>query len=122
MDAIEIIKGRLVEIDAATAYDWAIAGEAILVDVREPAEFAEQRIPGSVSVPLSSFSADKLPDPGNGRIVLICAIGRRSIKAADLLHAAGHAEVTHLYGGLTAWEAAGLPTVSDDAEAAGKAA
>lgn len=122
MKSIEMASGRLVEVGATTLYDWVIAGKATLVDVREPAEFAEQHIPGSVSIPLSSFDAGRLPDAGSGRIVLICAIGRRSLKAAELLHARGHEEITHLYGGLTAWEASGLPTVSNDAEMAGKAA
>lgn len=122
MKSIEMTNGRLVEVEATTLYDWIVAGKATLVDVREPAEYAEQRIPGSVSIPLSSFDADRLPDAENGRIVLICAIGRRSLKAAGLLHMAGHEEVVHLYGGVTAWEAAGLPTVSDDAELKGKAA
>lgn len=122
MDAIEMTNGRLVEVSAATLRDWIAAGEAILVDVREPAEFAEQRIPGSVSIPLTSFRPDMLPEVKDGRIVLICAIGRRSRKAAELLHAAGRTEVMHLDGGLTAWEASGLPTEADETEVTGKAA
>lgn len=122
MNAIDLPGGRLIEIQPATLRDWLAADKAVLVDVREPGEFADERIDGSFSVPLSSFEPGAIPDPGGRRIVLVCAIGRRSRKAAELLHAAGHDEVVHLDGGLMAWDEAGLPIASAEAEMAGQAA
>lgn len=107
---VELSQGRLIEIDAETLQEWLAAERAVLVDVREPAEFAEAHIDGSVSIPLSTFDAAELPEAGDREIVLICAIGRRSKKAAELVHASGRQEVAHLFGGLIAWEEAGLPT------------
>lgn len=89
------------------------AGDVLLVDVREPSEFATERIAGALLYPLSTFDANALPREGR-RLVLHCAGGRRSLTAAHQLQHAGHVEVTHLGGGLAAWKAAGLPVVRID--------
>jgi rhodanese-related sulfurtransferase len=88
------------------------AGEILLIDVREPAEFAVERITGAVNAPLSSFNPAALPNAGGKTIVLQCAGGKRSAMAVDQCRKAGLAVETHLAGGLSAWKAAGLPTVS----------
>ena len=44
----------------------------VLVDVREPAEFASERIAGAFLYPLSTFDAAMLPDDGARRIVFHC--------------------------------------------------
>ena len=87
------------------------AKEILLIDVREPAEFAAERIQGAVNVPLSSFDPHALPDAGDKTVVLQCAGGKRSAMAVDQCGKANRAVDTHLAGGLMAWKAAGLPTV-----------
>lgn len=81
-------------------------GEAVyLIDVRTHDEFKSGHIPGSVSVPLSVFSGlDGLPF--NGRIVLCCASGIRSVKARNILRSMG-VEAVDLKGGVKAWARAG---------------
>ena len=86
--------------------------EILLIDVREPAEFAVERIAGAQNVPLSTFKPADLPDAGGKTIVLQCAGGKRSAMAVDQCHKAGQAIENHLAGGLAAWRAAGLPTVT----------
>ncbi len=86
------------------------AGEVILVDVREQEEFAEERIPGAIPFPLSSFDPAALPRTAGKKLVLSCFIGGRSSQAAERLLAAGGAEVFNLDGGLFAWKEAGLMT------------
>ncbi len=86
------------------------AGEILLVDVREPAETALERIPGAVLVPLSSFDPVELPDPAGRALVFSCASGIRSVKAAEIAQAAGLPYDAHMAGGIKAWKAAGLPT------------
>jgi rhodanese-related sulfurtransferase len=88
------------------------AHEILLIDVREPAEFAAEKIAGATNVPLSTFNPAALPDAGGKTIVLQCAGGKRSAMAVDLCRKAGLAVETHLAGGLMAWKAAGLPTVT----------
>ncbi len=88
------------------------AQEILLIDVREPAEFAAERIHGALNVPLSTFNPVALPDAGGKTVVLQCAGGKRSAMAVDQCRKAGQPIETHLAGGLAAWKAAGLPTVT----------
>lgn len=92
---------------------WLAAGEILLVDVREPNEFAFERIPGALLCPLSTFDPRAVPAAGC-RLVVHCAAGRRSMMAAQQLISAGHAAVTNLDGGLAAWKGAGLPLIRVD--------
>lgn len=86
------------------------AREILLIDVREPEEFAAERIEGALNVPLSTLDPRALPDAGGKAVVLHCAGGKRSGMAIEKCRAAGQAIDTHLAGGLAAWKAAGLPT------------
>ena len=88
------------------------AREILLIDVREPDEFAVEKIAGALNVPLSSFDPAALPDAGGKTIVLQCAGGKRSAMAVHQCRKAGQDIETHLAGGLAAWKAAGLPTVT----------
>jgi rhodanese-related sulfurtransferase len=87
------------------------AGQILLIDVREPNEFAAEKISGAVNVPLSTFNPAALPDGAGKTVVLQCAGGKRSAMAVDKCRQANQAIDTHLAGGLAAWKAAGLPTV-----------
>jgi rhodanese-related sulfurtransferase len=97
--------------DVATVRERLTAGEIVLVDVREPVEYAGERIPGAISRPLSQFSGEGL-SPGQG-VVLYCQSGRRSQQAAQRLLAAGWPEVGQMDGGIIAWKRAGYPVVRD---------
>ena len=81
------------------------AGEAIVVDVREPHEFMAGHIPGAVNLPLSRFEPTSLP---SGKpVVLICQAGGRSRNALLSAHAAGRSDVRHFPGGMSQWRKAG---------------
>ncbi len=85
------------------------ADEILLIDVREPNEFADARISGALNYPLSTFDPSTLPTEDGKTIVLSCAGGVRSVKAAEAAQAAGIDIHDHLAGGLRAWLGAGLP-------------
>lgn len=102
---------ELIEVDVATMQKWLRDGEAVLVDVREPEEYLEERIPGALPLPLSQFDPTALPQAPGKKTVLACFVGGRSARAAELLFAAGHNQAFHLGGGLFAWKEAGLSTV-----------
>ena len=87
------------------------AQQILLIDVREPDEFAAEKIAGAVNVPLSMFNPANLPQAHGKTVVLQCAGGKRSAMAVDKCRKANDAVDTHLAGGLAAWKAAGLPTV-----------
>lgn len=90
--------------------------EILLIDVREPAEFAAERIHGALNFPLSTFDPGALPAAGDRMIVFQCGSGKRSATAVDRCLKAGHRIESHLAGGIAAWKAAGLPTVTIDSE------
>lgn len=92
------------------------AHEILLIDVREPAEFAAERIHGAVNFPLSTFDPRALPKADDKRIVFQCGSGKRSATAVDQCRKAGHKIDAHLAGGIMAWKAEGLPTVSIDSD------
>ena len=85
--------------------------EALLVDIREPGEFAREHIAGAQSLPLSAFDVSHLPH--DRKIVLCCQSGARSTRAVAQLQAAGFNDVAHLDGGLSAWKSARFTTSID---------
>lgn len=89
---------------------WLESGDVMLVDVRETSEYEAEHIAGALLLPLSALDADVFPALPSARIVVHCAIGKRSAAAARILIAAGHDHVAHMAGGLKAWKAAGLET------------
>lgn len=81
-------------------------GTIVLVDVREPHEFAAGHIPGSISHPLSAFDPAEIRGFGE-RIVFSCAAGVRSARAVEFAQAAGLDVSEHYAGGLKDWVSAG---------------
>ncbi|MFD8599929.1 rhodanese-like domain-containing protein [Kitasatospora sp. NPDC059646] len=100
------------QIDPAEAHRLAAAGEALLLDVREPAEYAEVHAPDAVLVPLGSldgFGGADGPDAEGPLVLALCRSGNRSQVAADLLNARG-VRTVNVTGGMRAWLEAGLPS------------
>lgn len=81
-------------------------GSIVLVDVREPQEFAAGHIPGSVSHPLSTFDPEAIRALGE-RIVFSCAAGVRSARAVEFALASGLHAREHYLGGFKDWVSAG---------------
>lgn len=82
---------------------------ALLVDVREPNEFAQVRAEGAVLVPLSTFLLRYRELPQDRPLLMICNSGARSGQATAFLLANGWTDVVNVAGGTLAWERAGLP-------------
>jgi len=85
-------------------------GKFLLLDVREPNEFAAGHIPGAVNFPLSSFNPANLPrDPGK-KIVFSCRSGNRTKQAIEMSRLGGRSDAdTHYAGSMNDWVAAGEP-------------
>jgi rhodanese-related sulfurtransferase len=90
------------------------AGRILLVDVREPAEFANERIHGALLHPLSTFEPKSLPVDGSRRVVFQCGSGKRSRKALETFLKATGADAAHMAGGIAAWKSSGLPCIRLD--------
>lgn len=105
----EKAKTMIINLEPAEVAKLAADGTILVIDVREPNEYAQAHIKGAVLVPLSQFDPHALPDAGGKRIVFHCGIGGRSAKAVAACQAAGVAIDSHMKGGIQAWIAAGLP-------------
>ena len=96
------------ELVARLAAREAGTDEFLLIDVREPEEFAAGAIPGAVLVPLGSVLDGSALDglPRDQEIVVQCQVGARSLTAARVLRGLGY-DASNLDGGILAWYAAG---------------
>jgi rhodanese-related sulfurtransferase len=89
------------------------AGEKLrLVDVREPDEWAFNRLPQAELIPLSQFqqraTMELSPDEPT---ILYCHHGMRSARAQSYLKAQGYGNVLNLTGGIDAWAIQVDPTM-----------
>jgi rhodanese-related sulfurtransferase len=97
-------------VDPAEADRRTAEGDAVLLDVREDAEWNAGHAPHAVHLPLSRLvEGVALPGDLEGRaVVAVCRSGNRSQKAARLLAARG-VDAVDVTGGMAAWEREGLP-------------
>lgn len=82
---------------------------AVVVDVREPAEFAAGHVIDSRNIPVAQIASRAGELPANKAVIVMCASGSRSTRAAAALRKAGRADVFCLDGGIAGWQQAGLP-------------
>lgn len=97
-----------------SAADFAIDfDDVVVLDVRSPAEFASEHIPGSFNVPLDQLPehAAHLRDTLARPVVLVCRSGLRAQQAEHALQSTGCTSLHVLDGGVGAWEASGRPLV-----------
>ena len=99
--------------EAAAAIDPSARGDPatrpLIVDVREPEEFASERIEGAVLIPMSQFAARHAELPRDRPLVMQCHSGSRSSSATMYLVGRGWTDVRNLDGGIAAWMRDGLP-------------
>ena len=91
------------ELGPSEAWDRVQAGRAVLVDVREKAERDVLRIPGSLWVPLAQVAARSGELPRDRELIMYCAVGERSARAAATLRQLGFGQVYNLQGGIIGW-------------------
>lgn len=93
--------------DISAAQLEAMMGDGqplVILDVRTVGEFAAGHLPGSVNIPLSELAARVGELDEDGRIVVVCGSGIRSVQGAEVLLDAGCSDVYNLAGGLLTWE------------------
>lgn len=99
-------------IEQISVSDLQALGSGIrLIDVREPDEWAQARVPHAVHVPLGTVP-EHLDSFDGTPTYVICRVGGRSYSACEFADANGH-EVVNVAGGILAWIDAGFETASD---------
>ena len=116
------VGGTLDVSDLAALVDHGGPDAPLIIDVRQPSEYASGHLPGSLAI-----GAGELQDrldllPRNRLIATICASGYRSSVAASLLRANGFKCVAWIPGGVPTWEAAGYPVEHGPSAEAGRLA
>lgn len=127
----ELVAEALYRVKEVTPWDFGrryrAGGGPLLLDIREPAEFAALRIPGSINVPRGVLEQscewdydETVPELAAGRdreIVVICRSGKRSVLAADTMQRMGFSNVVSLKLGVRGWNDAELPLEDADGNA-----
>jgi rhodanese-related sulfurtransferase len=117
---LEDARKNVPEVTAAETKSRLDRGEVdLILDVREPEEWEKGHIPGAVYAvrgmlewyadPTSPYAKREITSKQDGRVVLHCSHGGRSLLAADMMRKMGYKNVASMVGGFTDWEAKGLP-------------
>jgi rhodanese-related sulfurtransferase len=80
----------------------------LILDVRQPQEFAHGHVPGAKLIPLGELRARLADVPNDVPVYVICQSGRRSQSASEILSKNGKTDVRNVQGGTGAWMAAGF--------------
>jgi hydroxyacylglutathione hydrolase len=88
------------------------AAGSLLIDVREPDEYAHGHIPGAINLPQADLATRLHELPRREPILVVCKAGYRSLRAARFLVQSGLTLVSSVKGGTDAWQAAGNPIVT----------
>ncbi|HEV2969118.1 MAG TPA: rhodanese-like domain-containing protein [Pirellulales bacterium] len=103
-----------IETDCRTVHsDLAAGADFLLLDCREPDEFAIAKIEGAQLLPMSELAArvDELAPYRDRRIVVHCHHGGRSLRVANWLRGQGFDQAQSMAGGIDAWATEIDPTV-----------
>ena len=89
--------------------------QIVLLDTREPREYAVSHLPGAQNVGYDNFDIKKLKNVSkNSPIVVYCSVGYRSEKIGEKLQKAGYKNVKNLYGSIFEWINEGYSVVDSN--------
>lgn len=108
----ELPTTSLAQVDAEEAKRRWSAREAVLIDVRQRAEFTHAHIPNTTHVSAGTLAASLAVIPRNQPILVLCAGGDRSVAVASVLCASGFKNVANMRGGFDEWQSRGFPAES----------
>ena len=104
----------LQEASVDQVHAWLRSGDADLFDVRRESEWKAAHIEGAEWLPLDSLNQNLPMLAKDRRIAVHCKSGYRSAIACSVLQRAGFQNVVNVLGGIDDWQAANLPTISEE--------
>jgi molybdopterin/thiamine biosynthesis adenylyltransferase/rhodanese-related sulfurtransferase len=105
-DLLKAAKGRIAEVTTEEADELRNEPGVLFLDVREPDEFAQGAVPGSLHIPrgrLESMVEPRVPDRDT-KVVVYCESGARSAFAAETLNQLGYPNAVSMSGGFNRWK------------------
>ena len=107
------------QICPTTALRRATEEGSLFVDVREPGEIEKLAyvVPDIVHIPMSQFEQRYSELPLDRDLIMVCAVGKRSLKATYFLMYHGYTRVANMEDGMAKWAAKGFPVIGDPANA-----
>lgn len=112
--------GGVPSVSPAEAVTLINRTNAVVLDVRDDAEFASGHIADAMHIPVADLAnrLGELKKYKTKPVLVNCQRGARSAKACDILRKAEFTQVHNLHGGLDAWQQAKLPLVNAPGKAA----
>lgn len=106
-----ILQRRGAKVSVLQATQLINQGKGVIVDVREPTEFAAGHLRDAKNIPIKELPnrIGELDKFKSKPVIIVCQSGMRSAKAAAQLKKAGFNEACSLDGGIAAWQAQGMP-------------
>jgi rhodanese-related sulfurtransferase len=103
----------ITDVDVAGAAEIVETGDAVILDVRTPEEFAAGHLPGAININMEAADfADRVSGLDESAETLVyCRTGNRSGVATDEMAELGFTDMSDLQGGIEAWAAAGEEVV-----------
>lgn len=83
--------------------------DLMIVDIRGPQELVEGWIDGSVLMPMTEILQGRMAPPKDRPILLVCAVGGRSLGLGKAMASYGWKEIYNLQSGIAEWKRQGLP-------------
>lgn len=77
--------------------------DMVIVDLREPELFADNRVPSSINIPFEEIQSRYTELPKDKEIVFVCHTGRMGVESGNLLLGNGYKQVYNLDGGMAKW-------------------
>ena len=88
--------------------------DSVVLDVREPEEYAKGHIPGAVNLPQAELATRLNEVPQDRPVFVVCLAGMRSLRASQFLAQRGYTNIASLTGGTDAWIEAGKPVATGE--------
>src|SRR3954447_6107402 len=105
-DLLKQTKQQIREVDTTTADELRTKPGIVVLDVREPDEYEQGAIPGSLHIPRGNLESNIESRVGDHDTALLvfCAGGNRSAFAAQTLQSMGYTDVVSVVGGFNRWK------------------
>lgn len=103
--------GGAQQVDTMEAVQKINHDDALVIDVREPAEIAQGKIARAKVIPMGELQSrlGELEKHKSKPIIMVCRSGSRSAGACGILSKQGFTNVYNLAGGMIAWQQSNLP-------------